>query len=238
MNTQQRAIKDMAAALAHAEELLPNDVVVMNGAAVGRWLLEQPVQELLPKCTHDWVSNTKEKWCLRCGAQETYQFAGAGKAIPPAQPADQPDYEFHYRQLLEKPEPVQEPVAFKVIKGELCYKSQEDDQSFGMWCPVTPQTDLPYVNGTEFYTTPPAQPAALSLEDSLRVTKVCCGDYANCHAPCTPRGRWQAQPAAWVGLTQREWDDLWDEHHDEYGYQLSADGYERAIEQRLKEKNT
>ena len=61
-------------------------------------------------------------------------------------------------QLLEQP--VQEPVAFKVIKDELCYKSQEDDQSFGMWCPVTPQTDLPFVNGTEFYTTPPAQPAA------------------------------------------------------------------------------
>ncbi len=45
MNQQQRAIKDMAAALAYAEELLPNDVVVMNGAAVGRWLLEQPAQE-------------------------------------------------------------------------------------------------------------------------------------------------------------------------------------------------
>ena len=48
---------------------------------------------------------------------------------------------------------VQGPVAFKVIKGELCYKSEEDDQSFGMWCPVTPQTDLPFVDGTEFYTT-------------------------------------------------------------------------------------
>jgi hypothetical protein len=46
------------------------------------------------------------------------------------------------------------------------------------------------------------------------------------------------QPATWVGLTQREWDDLWDEHHDDYGYQLSADGYERAIEAKLKEKNT
>jgi len=42
----------------------------------------------------------------------------------------------------------------------------------------------------------------------------------------------------WVGLTQKELDDLWDEHHDAYGYQLSADGYERAIEAKLKEKNT
>ena len=53
----------------------------------------------------------------------------------------------------------QEPVAFQVIRGELCYKSQDDDQSYGMWCPVTPHTDLPFVDGTEFYTTPPAQPA-------------------------------------------------------------------------------
>jgi hypothetical protein len=44
MNDQQRAIKDMAAALAYAEKLLPDDIVVMNGAAVGRWLLEQPTQ--------------------------------------------------------------------------------------------------------------------------------------------------------------------------------------------------
>ncbi len=42
----------------------------------------------------------------------------------------------------------------------------------------------------------------------------------------------------WVGLTQRELDDLWMLHHDDYGYQTSADGYERAIEAKLKEKNT
>ena len=41
----------------------------------------------------------------------------------------------------------------------------------------------------------------------------------------------------WVELTQREIDDLYCEHHDEYGYQLSATGYERAIEAKLKEKN-
>jgi hypothetical protein len=151
MNTQQRAIKDMAAALAHAEELLPNDVVVMNGAAVGRWLLEQPepVQEWMkphPKC---------DEACLFQCTKGFTQFPKCA-ATPPAQPADQPDYEFHYRQLLEKYEALQS----------------------------------------------------------------------------------ASKPAAWIGLTQREWDDLWDEHHDEYGYQLSADGYERAIEQRLKEKNT
>jgi len=49
-----------------------------------------------------------------------------------------------------------EPVALKVYRGELCYKSQTDDQSFGMWCPVT--QDLPFPEGTKFYITPqPAQ---------------------------------------------------------------------------------
>ena len=44
-------------------------------------------------------------------------------------------------------------LALEVYRGELCYKSQEDDQSFGMWCPVT--EDLPFPEGTKFYTTPP-----------------------------------------------------------------------------------
>jgi hypothetical protein len=46
------------------------------------------------------------------------------------------------------------------------------------------------------------------------------------------------QERPWVGLTDREIDDLYCEHHDDYGYQLSATGYERAIEAKLKEKNT
>ena len=52
--------------------------------------------------------------------------------------------------------PVQEPVALKAIKGELCYLSQEEDQSFGMWCPINISDDLPFADGTDFYTTPPA----------------------------------------------------------------------------------
>lgn len=34
--------------------------------------------------------------------------------------------------------------------------------------------------------------SALSLAESLRVAEVCCGEYAKCHRPCTPRGAWQA----------------------------------------------
>ena len=66
------------------------------------------------------------------------------------------EWPVQYVMQKERAAPVREHVAFKVIKGELCYKSQDDGQSFGMWCPVTPQTDLPFVNGTEFYATPPA----------------------------------------------------------------------------------
>jgi hypothetical protein len=70
--------------------------------------------------------------------------------------------------LAAQPAPVQ-PVALKVIKGELCYKSHEDDQSFGMWIPVTQEIDLPFVNDAEFYTTPPAaQRAWLGLTDECR----------------------------------------------------------------------
>ena len=42
----------------------------------------------------------------------------------------------------------------------------------------------------------------------------------------------------WVGLTDREIDELWMSHHDDFGNALSATDYERAIETKLKEKNT
>ena len=41
----------------------------------------------------------------------------------------------------------------------------------------------------------------------------------------------------WVELTDREIDELWMSHHDDFGNPLSATGYERAIEAKLKEKN-
>ena len=42
----------------------------------------------------------------------------------------------------------------------------------------------------------------------------------------------------WVGLTDKEIDELWMSHHDDFGNALSAIDYERAIEAKLKEKNT
>ena len=48
-------------------------------------------------------------------------------------------------------------------------------------------------------------------------------------------------PREWVGLTDIEWSDLYEAHHDKYNLpkQGSLDGmdYERAIEAKLKEKN-
>ena len=41
----------------------------------------------------------------------------------------------------------------------------------------------------------------------------------------------------WVGLTDKEIDELWMSHHDDFGNPLSATGYERAIEAKLREKN-
>ena len=41
----------------------------------------------------------------------------------------------------------------------------------------------------------------------------------------------------WVSLTDREIDELWMSHHDDFGNPLSATGYERAIEAKLKDKN-
>lgn len=47
-----------------------------------------------------------------------------------------------------------EPVALKVNKGEICYLSNEDDQSYGMWCPVNYDTQHGFLEGTKFYTHP------------------------------------------------------------------------------------
>ena len=41
-----------------------------------------------------------------------------------------------------------------------------------------------------------------------------------------------------VGLTDEEIDQLYETHHNEYGYPFTVSGYERAIEAKLKEKNT
>lgn len=50
-----------------------------------------------------------------------------------------------------------EPVALVVYRGEICYKSTDDDQSFGIWCPVNYDSKHEFADGTKFYTTLPQQ---------------------------------------------------------------------------------
>jgi hypothetical protein len=63
---------------------------------------------------------------------------------------------------IEKCEPV-----LKVYQGEICYKSQADDQSYGMWCPVNFDTAHTFKEGTEFYTSPISKD--LASEDTKRI---------------------------------------------------------------------
>jgi hypothetical protein len=49
---------------------------------------------------------------------------------------------------------------------------------------------------------------------------------------------WPVAPKPWVGLTDAERDELYAAHHDSCGYPITATGYEKAIEAKLKEKNT
>jgi hypothetical protein len=39
----------------------------------------------------------------------------------------------------------------KIHRGEICYLSTEDDQSFGMWCPVTPDIEHNFNEGEIFF---------------------------------------------------------------------------------------
>jgi len=89
----QQALDAFTSSWSTEQEMFKVHDAHMKAIAALHQLLERtdPVRELLPQCTHDWVSNPKEKWCLCCGAQEPHQFASAGKATPPAQPDDHAD---------------------------------------------------------------------------------------------------------------------------------------------------
>jgi len=78
--------------------------------------------------------------------------------------------------------------------------------------------------------TAPAQP--LSYEESWAGSKPCCGEYASCGRPCTPRGRWEAQQAQ-QPLTDEQIDAIHLQVSE--AYDRTCEGYEshnfaRAIE--------
>lgn len=64
---------------------------------------------------------------------------------------------------LERMAGEQEPILI-VQHGEICYKSQDDDQSYGMWCPVTPDAEHGLRNGTQLYAAPVAQQPQLMVD--------------------------------------------------------------------------
>jgi hypothetical protein len=232
MNQQQRAIKDMAAALAYAEEILPNDVVVMNGAAVGRWLLEQP--EPVPLTDDQIETIIKSNMSLQMNLAGIRQDFEAAYTTPPAQPEPVQDSNVggcamcgaaYEDQVIKQPVQKPEPACWQ---GEDCCPNRNAccDAQHCLYT-ITPAHG-PYSAPIK-HLWPVAQPAE---PDYKQLYEQLCEQY-----DVLVNELKGTQPTSWVGLTQREWDDLWDEHHDDYGYQLSVDGYERAIEQRLKEKN-
>jgi hypothetical protein len=64
-----------------------------------------------------------------------------------------------------------EPV-LKVYRGEICYKSKADDQTYGMWCPVGYSGVDGLADGTNLYTIPQDQSAKIAeLEAKLKVAE-------------------------------------------------------------------
>jgi hypothetical protein len=105
MNEQRAVIQQMVDALDHADELLGgNDTLVMNGAAAGRWLLEQPapVQEPVAQAlSRDAVLANIAGWLRHLADDVTipYFTNGAFKAdcneaadVLLTPPASEPDY--------------------------------------------------------------------------------------------------------------------------------------------------
>ena len=62
--------------------------------------------------------------------------------------------------------------------------------------------------------------------------------YHNSYGFGEAYGKANAPQRTWVGLTDREINELWISLHDDFGNPPSATGYERAIEAKLKNKNT
>jgi hypothetical protein len=65
------------------------------------------------------------------------------------------------------------PVALVVYRGEICYKSTDDDQSFGIWCPVNYDSKHEFADGTKFYTTLPQRTwVSMTNEQFLEACKI------------------------------------------------------------------
>ena len=66
-----------------------------------------------------------------------------------------------------------------------------------------------------------------------------CGSWIHCDT-CNTTGKATTPPKReWVGLTDKELNAIYEQHHNQYAECISPNfGYEHAIEAKLKEKNT
>lgn len=81
------------------------------------------------------------------------------------------------REVIDALREIKSEPMFTIYKGEICYKSKDDDQSYGMWCPVQYQSNYGLTEGTMLYAAPPelaasnAEPVAYGIIDSTKSNK-------------------------------------------------------------------
>jgi hypothetical protein len=93
------------------------------------------------------------------------------------------------RQAIEQAEKVEPVLVVARHDLEKLLKRPEGDKHIKAFIPPGMGDEV------LLYTHPPTAPAQqpLSYEESWAGSKPCCGEYASCGRPCTPRGRWEAQ---------------------------------------------
>ena len=93
-------------------------------------------------------------------------------------------------------------ACLKVIKGELCYRSRDEDQSFGMWVPVAPDSDHGFNNGAKF------APVAAHPQQPLSDEQAEAGRHEWLYSPAVPNssafvcGVRFAERAHGIGITK------------------------------------
>jgi len=66
-------------------------------------------------------------------------------------------YRANHTAQPSEPKAEPSPAMLKVVRGDICCKSLDMDQSYGMWVPVTYSTEHGFVDGTCFYAAPQAR---------------------------------------------------------------------------------